>query len=259
MFLSIDIGNTNIDLGLFQDDRLLLHCKLPAGARSAAEDFVPLLRDLLAPHLGPVRLAGAAIGSVVKDLGDALERACRDLGARLVLQVEATWDLGLEIDYHPPERVGIDRLVAAAAAFARAPAGSGAVVADAGTAITVDAVSADGTFLGGLILPGLRLSLRSLHQGTSLLPEIELRDDVPLLGRSTLECMQAGLIHGSAALVDGLCARIAARLSTPVCGFLTGGDGECLWPHLVRYAHFAPALVLEGLRLAYQRRAALSY
>ena len=259
MFLSIDIGNTNIDLGLFRNDRLLVHRRLPTASRNEPDTFGDRVRAILAPHLDSSPLAGAAVGSVVAALGKILARAVQPLCAGPVLLARADWDLGLTIDYDPPEQLGIDRLLAAAAARARAPSGSGIVVADAGTALTVDAVDASGIFLGGLILPGLRLGLQALRSGTSRLPEIDLDPQAPLLGNNTRACLQAGALHGGAALIDGLFDRIAARLACPLTGFLTGGDAELLWPHLTRFDQCDPTLVLDGLRLAHLRRTTPSY
>lgn len=254
MLLCIDIGNTNTDLGLFQADHLLVHQKIPTRSEESASFYREHLRTLLAPHLREDLLTGAIVGSVVADLGATLLNACRPLCSGPVLQVGTDWDLGLTIDYDPPEAVGIDRLLAAAAARSRLPRNCGLVVADVGTAITVDAVDAGGRFLGGLILPGLRLGLDALHGGTSRLPAIDLAAGAPLLGRNTLAGMQAGVLHGSAAQLDGLFDRIATRLAGPVAGFLTGGDARFLQFGATRYSHCDPALVLHGLHLAFSRR-----
>ena len=259
MFLSIDIGNTNIDLGLFQGDRLLLHDAFHTPSSGLEIDLRELLRARLAPHLGPAKLTGVVVASVVAGLGNVLIDACRDLCSGPLLQAGADWDLGLSIAYDDPTGVGIDRLLAAAAAFARTPEGSGSVVADAGTAITVDAVDPAGTFLGGLIVPGRHLMLDSLHARTSLLPDIALADDPPLLGRNTSTCLQAGTVHGTAAMLDGLFERIALQLDAPLCGFLTGGDSSLLSRHTARFTHCDPALVLYGLRLAFGRQEEQSY
>jgi type III pantothenate kinase len=149
----------------------------------------------------------------------------------------------------------VDRIAAAAAAFASSPDGHAAVVADAGTAITVDAVDAGGTFRGGIIAPGLRLGLQALRRGTSLLPQVELNPGAPLLGTSTRACLEAGALHGGAALLDGLCERMADLLGGPVTAWLTGGDADVLRPLTRRFGRCDPALVLRGLALAWQRRA----
>ena len=259
MLLAIDIGNTNIDLGLFDDNQLLLHRKIPTAIEVGEEVYRTRLREQLFPYSHNQTLGGAVVGSVVANLGETLVAAARPLCDGIVLQAEPSWQLGLTIEYDDPARVGIDRLVAAAAAFSRVPVGHGLVIADAGTAITVDAIDADGTFLGGLILPGLRLGLKALHRRASLLPAIELAEDIPLLGKNTRACMQAGALHGGAAMLDGLFDRIASQLACPLEGFLTGGDSASLMPHLVRYPHCHPTLVLEGLRLAYTRQLMASY
>lgn len=253
MLLVIDIGNTNIDIGVFNDE-LLLHRKIPTVIQADEAFYRAQLRTILNPYLESGTLRGGAVGSVVAALGETLAAAARPLCRDKILPVEATWNLGLKIDYDHPARIGIDRLLATAAAFHRIPTGHGLLVADAGTAITVDAVDPDGIFLGGLILPGLQLGLQALHRSASLLPAIELNAQVPLLGKNTGACMQAGALHGSAALLDGLYGRIAAQLDCPLEGFLTGGDSELLQPHVRHFPHVNPALVLEGLRLAYRRR-----
>ena len=128
------------------------------------------------------------------------------------------------------------------------------MVVDAGTALTVDAIDAKGTFLGGAIAPGLRLGLNALSAGTSFLPQVELAATTPLLGKNTTDGLGAGALHGSAALVEGLCARMAAALDTPVALFLTGGDSPLLQPHIAAVHICDPDLVLRGLALAYRRR-----
>lgn len=254
MLLTLDAGNTNLDLGLFEDNRLLAHGKVPTPRLGSETDCRGVLADWLGRYAGDARPHGAAVGSVVAGLGARLVDAARGLCDGAVLEVRGSWDLGLTIRYDDPERVGVDRVAAAAAAFADRPSGQGVVVADAGTAITVDAVDAGGTFLGGLILPGLRLGLTALGGGTSLLPQVSLDPAASLLGRSTPTCLQAGALHGGAALLDGLFERIVDLLGTPMTGYLTGGDGPFLAGRTTRYAHHDPALVLRGLRLAYLRR-----
>jgi type III pantothenate kinase len=256
MLLSIDIGNTHVDLGLFRDEELLLTRKLPTGDPADA-----LLQALLAPY--GKRLEGAAIGSVVADLGANYAEACRPYCAGPALEVQGSWDLGLEIDYDDPNRVGIDRLVAAAYAHAATPKGHAAIVVDAGTALTVDAIDAEGTFLGGAIAPGLRLGVDALSANTSFLPRIDLEGTVQLMGKDTVACLRSGAIYGSAALVEGLCRRMSAdlaergstvELDAPVSIFLTGGDSSLLHPLIEGTVVLDPAMVLRGLHLAYKRR-----
>ena len=248
MLLAIDIGNTCIDIGLLAGDAPVFHHKCPTAPPADAD-----LQRLLAPLAAPP--VGAVIGSVVAELGAAYAEACRDFSSGPVLQARSTWDWGLHIDYDDPARIGVDRLAAAAAAHRAAP-GQAVVVVDAGTALTVDAIDAEGTFRGGAIAPGLRLGLNALSAGTSFLPQVELAATTPLLGKNTADGLRSGALHGSAALVEGLCARMAATLDSPVALFLTGGDAPLLEPHIAAVHTCAPDLVLRGLALAYWRRTA---
>ena len=249
MILAIDIGNTSTDIGLLAGDETVWHHKFPTGPPADAD-----LPRLLAASATP--LVGAVIGSVVAELGAAYAAACRDFSSAPVLQAHSTWDWGLQIDYDDPARIGVDRLAAASAAHRATPAGQAVVVVDAGTALTVDAIAAEGTFRGGVIAPGLRLGLNALSTGTSFLPQVELAATTPLLGKNTADGLRSGALHGSAALVEGLCTRMAAALDSSVVVFLTGGDGPLLHPHIAAAHTCDPDLVLRGLALAYQRRTA---
>ena len=245
MLLAIDIGNTCIDIGLLAGDEIVCHHKFPT-ASPADADLQRLLAALATP------LIGAVIGSVVAELGAAYAAACRDFSSGPVLQAHSTWDWGLQIDYDDPARIGVDRLAAASATHR----GQAAVVVDAGTALTVDAIDAEGTFRGGVITPGLRLGLNALSAGTSFLPQVELAATTPLLGKNTADGLRSGALHGSAALIEGLCTRMAAALDTPAAIFLTGGDAPLLHPHIAAVHTCDPGLVLRGLALAYRRRTA---
>ncbi|MDE2742849.1 MAG: type III pantothenate kinase [Gemmatimonadota bacterium] len=249
MLLAIDIGNTCIDIGLLAGDEIVCHHKFPT-APPADADLQRLLAALATPPIGVV------IGSVVAELGAAYAAACRDFSSGPVLQARSTWDWGLQIDYDNPTRIGVDRLAAASAAHRATPAGQAVVVVDAGTALTVDAIDAQGTFRGGVIVPGLRLGLNALGAGTSFLPQVELAATTPLLGKNTADGLRSGALHGSASLIEGLCTRMAATLDTPVAIFLTGGDGPLLYPHITVIHTCDPNLVLRGLALAYRRRIA---
>jgi len=249
MLLAIDIGNTCIDIGFLAGDEIVCHHKFPT-APPADADLQRLLATLATPPIG------AVIGSVVAELGAAYAAACRDFSSGPVLQARSMWDWGLQIDYDNPARIGVDRLAAASAAHRATPAGQAVVIVDAGTALTVDAIDAQGTFRGGVIVPGLRLGLNALGAGTSFLPQVELAATTPLLGKNTADGLRSGALHGSAALIEGLCTRMAATLDTPIAIFLTGGDGPLLYPHITAIHTCDPNLVLRGLALAYRRRTA---
>ena len=256
MFLAIDIGNTHVDLGLFSSEPvrgtptteiicdLVSHTKHPTHLANPDE-----LQQLLSSL--PTPLKGAAIGSVVAGMADIYAELCRPLCQGPVVHLTGTADWKLCIDYDDPDRVGVDRLAAAAAGHYLTPDGHATIIADAGTALTVDAVDAEGTFLGGAIAPGMRLGLQALGAGTSLLPQIEVDAAAALWGKTTAAGLRSGALYGSAALIEGLCHRMAAELDGPTTVFLTGGDSPILHPLITGIDTCDKALVLRGLALAY--------
>jgi type III pantothenate kinase len=145
-------------------------------------------------------------------------------------------------------RVGVDRLLNGLAAYYRAR--SACLAVDAGTAITIDAVSAEGVFLGGIIAPGLRMSARALAEGTAFLPEVDLAFPADVLGRDTVSAIQSGLLWGVTEMVAGLVARLTVRIGGSPRVFLTGGDAPLLSGHLPAAVEAVPYLALDGLRLA---------
>lgn len=250
MFLAIDIGNTNVDLGLFSAGALIAHDKVPTHPAAGSPGHPAQLQRFVEEHASLPAVQCALIASVVRGMGSLFVEHCRQQGLS-AQQVDSGWDLGLRIDYDHPERVGIDRLLAAAAAFAAAQ--TAVVVADAGTAITVDAVDADGTFLGGAIAPGLRMMLAALCAGTSLLPAIEFSEHIALPGKNTADGMRAGVLYGAVGLIDGLCLRLCEMLPANTRSVLTGGDAHELFARTRQIGRCESALVLHGLHLAFRR------
>ncbi|MCA9118772.1 MAG: type III pantothenate kinase [Planctomycetaceae bacterium] len=162
-------------------------------------------------------------------------------------------DLSLEINVHFPERVGMDRLIAAVAVNERRDSERPAIIVDAGTAITVDLVDGTGIFQGGVILPGFRLSAQALADGTDQLPNVDatFRSDAPaVIGKSTTEAIRSGLFWGGVGAIRELVARTAAELDTSPQIFVTGGDAERLTGYLADDAQFVSDLVLRGIVLA---------
>ncbi len=254
IFLAVDIGNTCIDLGLFRGTRLLAHDKLSTASHPVSGPWVPVVEKLLKSIGCSDRITSVGVASVVRDSARILLETLAPLCPGPAGFICSSADAGLEIRYDRPESVGIDRLLAAAAASQRTGAAHPVVVADAGTALTVDAVCAGGVFRGGVIVPGLRLGMQALQQGTSLLPQVEPDPRARLIGRSTRECMQSGALHGTAAMLTTLFRRFEVNLGRPVQAYLTGGDASLLAPLIQRIVRVDPALVLHGIRLARERR-----
>lgn len=252
MFLAIDIGNTNVSVGVFEGDRILAHGKLGTDPSRSAEGYTQALREVLGGI--PLSLNDGMIGSVVRGMAGKLAEAAGGLAGIVPREARAEMDLGIRVAVPHPARVGIDRLLSAAAAFDSG--GGPVIVADLGTAATVDLVSGEGTYLGGAIAPGVRLSLDTLHLKTSLLPRIDLSAPASVLGRTTPDAILAGVVFGTCGMVEGLVRRISGEAGGPCRTLLTGGDAAFLSPLLAVPHDLDPHLVLRGLLLAHRRNPA---
>lgn len=241
LLLTINIGNTNVQCGVFEGGSLARTARFPASDTSALNAFLascPRPEAALIAAVNP-KTAGLVSDSVSLSLGLAALVAGRDFRVPLANRVRL------------PEKVGIDRLLNALAAFDRAK--KACIVADIGTAVTVDAVSATGEFLGGAILPGPSTALAALHSGTALLPAVSLPDDVPVLGRDTEGAMASGVFWGIVGAIEKIMEMLKQEMPGAVT-FLTGGAAERFAPRIRSLDHTVPSLTLEGLRLAWQKR-----
>lgn len=252
MVLVLDIGNSGVNVGLFDGDQMVRSGELDMDRSKGAEDYAADLSAFLSPHgIAPRSIEHIALGSVVRAWGRQLSEVCAQVFGRRPVTIHGRMDLGLRVCYDDPDHVGIDRLAAASAAYAMV--GGPVIVVDVGTAITVDAVSSDGVFLGGVIAPGIWMSAQALHEKTDLLPLV--RPGVPssVLGRTTVECIQSGLIYGAAAMIGGLVRRVQNTLGegAPVVG--TGGGLGLILSVTGEIHRVEPYLVLRGLRLIYER------
>jgi type III pantothenate kinase len=255
--LAVDIGNTHIVLGVLVEGRLSAHWRLATShARTIDESWVVLRTLFQSAGLDPRALSGVAIASVVPDLNFVWLKL-----AEHYLRVSPfllSWDApGVpEIRLPDPSTVGADRLCNAAAIWHLHR--QAAVVVDFGTATTFDVVHADGAFLGGLILPGPQSALRNLHQNAALLPKVALAFPERVIGVTTEQAMQSGLLHGAVAQVEGLVARISAELEAsgvpgPLRVVSTGGFGRIMARQTPVIERHLPYLVLHGLALVAAR------
>ncbi len=223
-------------------------------ARTGAE-WAALLYSLF--HIIGVPLApdlAGIVSSVVPAITSALTEMCGLFAQQPPLIVTADLDLGIRVAVENPQTVGTDRLVNAAAAYARW--GGPCIVVDLGTATTFDVVDATGAFLGGAITPGLKTMAAALTQGTAQLPPVPLVSPPTAIGRNTVTAIQSGVVRGYAALVEGLVAQLRAELgptAVPIPIIATGGLAATLAAATPVFTHLAPDLTLEGLRLIYER------
>jgi type III pantothenate kinase len=257
VLLAIDVGNTNISLGLFQREggapwTLRADWRLETRAGRTSDEYAALLAELFRRKgLDLASITAAAVSSVVPPILTPIERLCRDeLGITPMIVGPGT-KTGISILYENPREVGADRIVNAVAAFERWP--QGAIVVDFGTATTFDVITNRGQYAGGVIAPGLGVSADALYHATAKLPRVEIARPATVIGRNTVASMQAGLVFGYAGLVDAIVDRIRGEVdfSPRVVG--TGG----LAPLIAREARTIDEcddmLTLNGLAIIYDR------
>lgn len=251
MLLCIDIGNTNITLGLYQGETLGPRWRLATDHERMPDEFILQLLGLLS-HSGSSRgdLTGAAIASVVPPLTGRWLEVCRK-GLELdPLVVDGTIETGVRILYDDPGVVGADRIVDAVAAYRLY--GGPACIVDFGTATTFDAISAGGEYLGGAIAPGIGIAAQALFQRTAMLPRVELARPPSAIGRNTAHSMQSGLLFGYVSLVEGMVARFRQELGPDTRVIGTGGLAEVIAHETEVLEILAPWLTLDGLRMVYE-------
>ena len=249
MLLAIDVGNTQILIGLLDGPALLDQWRLATHADRTSDEYSVLIRQLI----GDADVHGIAISSVVPRATAALrDMATRYFGFPPVV-IEPGVRTGMPILTDDPKEVGADRVVNAIAAYDRY--GGPTIVVDFGTATTLDAVSAAGEYLGGAILPGIEISMDALFARADRLSRVELVEPRNVIGKSTIESLQSGAVYGFAAQVDGICERMEDELGE--CTVVaTGGLSPLIARFTSRVDELDPWLTLHGLRLVFERNTA---
>ncbi len=257
MLLTIDVGNTNIVFGLFQENALRFHWRMASRPECTADELGAFLMTVAgrAGVILPDQLHGVMIGSVVPPLTEALIAMSRTWFhiEPVVMHVGLLKQMPVRVK--EPTRVGVDRLLNALAA--RTNYGAPIIALDFGTATKFDVVGPDGAFLGGAIAPGFRTASDALASRTALLPRIDLMAPPAPIGDDTVSAMQAGIVLGYISLVEGLLTRIRNALSphTPTV-VATGGLAEILVPHTQSIDFHDPHLTLRGLQLVFCQHSA---
>lgn len=250
MLLCIDIGNTNIVLGLYDGESLAHHWRIATGRERMADEYGPLLLVQL-QHVGrqPADVHDAALASVVPPLTGVFVELCRRYIGVDPLVVDAGVRTGVRLRVDNPREVGADRVLDAAAAFRKY--GGPACVVDFGTATTFDAISAEGDYMGGAIAPGIGVAAWALAERTAKLPRVEIAPPPQVIGRNTVHSMQSGLFFGYIGLVEGMVARFRRELGDDMRVIATGGLAELIAQETDIFQVVDPWLTLEGLRLIY--------
>ena len=251
MLLALDVGNTEITVGLFSGDRLDGHWRLTTNPDRTPDEWSVALGSFLM-HAGhsPNEVRAGIIASVAPAVTQSLRQGVRALTGAEVRTVDATSPLPIRLDVDEPRTVGADRIINTLAAVERFHADT--IVVDFGTATTFDCITADGRFIGGVIMPGLRTSADQLTRRAAKLPATELQPPPVVIGRRTEDCIRAGVLFGTADAVDGIVRRIKREWPTGATPRVvaTGGLAGTIVPLTTSIDAVDPDLTLHGLRLA---------
>ena len=256
MLLAIDIGNTNIVLGIFDGETLSESWRLSTLRERTTDELWVLVSRLFEDRgLDTKLVTGVVLSSVVPPLTASVAEMVRRAFGQETLAIDAT-NAGLPVRYHAPEDVGADRLVNSMAALAEyGDEGRPIIVVDFGTATTFDVISASGEYLGGVICPGVEISADALFQRAARLPRVDVRRPEHLIGTSMTGSIRSGLYFGYVAMVEGLVARLRDEIGgdRPAVCVATGGLAGAIAGETAAIDHVSPDLTLHGLRLAWHR------
>ena len=252
MLLVVDVGNTQTHFGTYEGGELVEHWRFATVRESTADEIGAALRNLV--ELRGVELEqidSSIVSSTVPQLGPQwLEMTERYLGHEMLV-VGPGFKTGMPLRYDNPREIGADRLVNAVAAYERVQ--GACIVIDFGTAITYDPVSAEGEYLGGIISPGVEISVEALASRAAKLPKVDLEPPRALIGKSTIEAIRSGVIYGFAAMVDGIVARLLEEMGEETATIATGGLAHHIVPFTERIDEIDDLLTLEGLRILFER------
>lgn len=255
MLLVVDAGNTNVVVAVHGDGGWRGVWRVRTDAQRTSDEYAVWLLSLLdRTGIKPEAISAAVIGTVVPAALYHLRRLCRDWFSIEPLIARASLDWGFAIKVDNPDEVGADRLLNALAGHARF--GGPLIVVDFGTATTFDVIDQDGAYLGGVIAPGINLSIEALHHAAARLPRIGIGRPQAVIGRSTVPAMQSGIYWGYVGLIEGIVARVKAEFGGPMRVVATGGLAPLFAEGTLVIEQIAPDLTLEGLRMLAERNPA---
>ncbi len=252
MLLAIDIGNTNLVIGCFDSDQLLFKARIATDRLRTSDQYGVEIKSMLETY--GVRVADiedCIISSVVPPVFNSVRTGVIKVIGKQPMVVGPGLKTGLNIHVDVPSQVGSDRIVIAVAALAeyKAPL----ILLDMGTATTIEVVEPDNTYIGGVIIPGVKISLDALTSRTAQLPGISLDKPRKVIGKNTVDCMRSGMMYGTAAMIDGLVERMEEELGHSATLIATGGMAQFIIPLCKREIILEKDLLLKGLNLLYKK------
>ena len=252
MLICVDIGNSNITIGVFDKDDLKFTARLATDSRRTSDQYAIEIRDII--HIYEIErseITNAAIASVVPTVGSAIERAITKLFGIKPIVLGPGVKTGLNIKIDNPAQLGADLAAGAVGALAKYPYPS--IVIDMGTATTVSVIGKNGELLGGVIAAGIKLTMDALTSGTAQLPSVGLEAPKKVIGTNTNDCIKSGLIIGQAAMLDGIVTRIERELGAKTTVIATGGLAPEVVRHCERDIILDDNLLLDGLKIIHDK------
>lgn len=254
MLMAVDVGNTHTVIGLYEGEILICHWRVRTELTNTADELAATLHGLFAlKNINFIDISGMVLACVVPPIQSAWRNLAMDLFSFEPLEITRHIDTGLIIGTDNPDEVGADRIVNSVAAFDKY--NRALIIVDFGTAITFDCVSAKGEYLGGIISPGLSISLAALSQRTAKLPRVDITVTPPrAIGTNTIDAIRSGVLFGYSGLVEELIGRIKPEMAPAEPKVIaTGGMASLIAPHAPSIEAVEPMLTLEGLRLLHAR------
>lgn len=252
MILAIDIGNTNIVVGCIRDDEILFTERMSTDSNKTVLEYAVSIKTLLELYsISPKDLTGSIISSVVPPVTNTIKEALSKITHHHVMVVGPGIKTGMNILMDNPAATGSDLIVDAVAAIAEYPVPL--IIFDFGTATTASVVDKKKNYIGGMILPGLRISLDALTNRTSQLPRISLKAPKKVIGTNTIDCMTSGILYGNASMLDGIVEHIEEELGEKATVIATGGLANLIVPLCKKEIILDDNLLLRGLNLIYKK------
>ena len=252
MLLAIDIGNTNIVIGVIRDDEIIFKVRIATDHTRTSDQYGVEIKNMLeAFDVRREDISDCIISSVVPPVFNSVRTGVIKMIGKQPMVVGPGLKTGLDIQVDAPAQVGSDRIVIAVAALAEYQAPL--ILMDLGTATTVEVVAPPRTYVGGIIFPGVRISLEALTSRAAQLPGISLDKPKSVIGKNTVDCMRSGMMHGTAAMLDGIIERMEEEIGHKATVIATGGMAQFITPLCKREILLEKDLLLKGLNIIYKK------